>query len=332
MSKLEWYLWGADFMIAGIGYHFGGPSAALVCFGIGAILILIGLTKGARPRWRRAMFNTVNWFHRALGIEQTWVFVLVIALSSGLIATLGGGVVAWVVARAYKNSAEYKTEHPDPKTQTATATNNSASQGVAVQQNTSIQGVQDTTSGRSAATPHKSAPISASKPKTEPNTSTPPPPTYGQKCEESACAQGPGSQATYNQYAPPPATITISGINQIAASSGARPRASVTFYTDKQDDAGQFEIVCDRACTPVDICRLIGSNASVLATVSDDVHLAEFLFRRQFPARTECTLTVESRDERSVIIKSLGLSARTKLVLNSVQPMSSVVTAGSVMQ
>jgi hypothetical protein len=50
VSKLEYCLWGADFMIGGIGWFFGGPSAAFVCFAVGGILILIGLTKGARPQ------------------------------------------------------------------------------------------------------------------------------------------------------------------------------------------------------------------------------------------------------------------------------------------
>jgi hypothetical protein len=89
----------------------------LACFAIGAILILVGLTENARPRWRRAVFDIVEKIYRALGIHQTWLFVLVVALVCGCLATLGGGAVAWVVARAYKNSAEYRAEHPDQKPQ-----------------------------------------------------------------------------------------------------------------------------------------------------------------------------------------------------------------------
>src|ERR1700693_4528884 len=139
MSKLECYLWGVDFMIGGVGWYFGGPSAAVVCFAIGAMLILFGLTKGARPRWRRAMFDAVERIHRALGIESTWAFVLIIALGAALIFGLAGGALAWIVDIGYKHSPEYKAEHA-PKQQTVTASN-SASQGVTVQ-NIPAQGVQ----------------------------------------------------------------------------------------------------------------------------------------------------------------------------------------------
>ena len=146
MSKTDKLLWGADFMIGGIGYFFGGPYAGLACFAIGAVLILFGLTENARPRWRRVMFEIVEKIHRALGIESTWAFVLVIALSFGCLATLGSGVVAWVVARAYKNSPEYKAAHPDPKSPTAaTAASNSASQSATVQGSDSSAGMQNAT-------------------------------------------------------------------------------------------------------------------------------------------------------------------------------------------
>src|ERR1017187_4644339 len=45
MSRLEYYLWGSDFMIGGIGWYFGGAYGALGCFVIGALLILSGLRK-----------------------------------------------------------------------------------------------------------------------------------------------------------------------------------------------------------------------------------------------------------------------------------------------
>lgn len=43
MSRLERFLWGADFVISGIGWHLGGPYAALASFSVGAVLILSGL-------------------------------------------------------------------------------------------------------------------------------------------------------------------------------------------------------------------------------------------------------------------------------------------------
>lgn len=140
LSRTEKLLWGADFMIGGIGWFFGGPYAGLACFAIGALLILFGLTENARPRWRRAMFDVVEKIHSALGIESTLAFVLIIALGAALIFGTIGGAVAWIVDRDYKHSPEYKAEHPDPKSKTATATvSSSASQDVAV--HTSTQGV-----------------------------------------------------------------------------------------------------------------------------------------------------------------------------------------------
>lgn len=40
-------------------------------------------------------------------------------------------------------------------------------------------------------------------------------PTYEQQCKDSACAQGPGAQATINQYGPPPAQVTVNEIVMI---------------------------------------------------------------------------------------------------------------------
>jgi len=84
----------------------------------------------------QAMFDTVEKIHGALGIESTWLFVLVIALGA---AILGGGA-AWIVDRTYKRSPEYKAEHPEPKSKTVTpAAGNSGSQSATVQGATSMQ-------------------------------------------------------------------------------------------------------------------------------------------------------------------------------------------------
>jgi hypothetical protein len=45
MSKAEYYLWGADFVISGAGWYFGGTYAALACFTLGAVLIFFGLSR-----------------------------------------------------------------------------------------------------------------------------------------------------------------------------------------------------------------------------------------------------------------------------------------------
>jgi hypothetical protein len=129
-----------------------------------------------------------------------------------------------------------------------------------------------------------------------------------------------------------PIKITIKESGVVAAPPSGHPRFAISFYTDDPVDRGQFEVFCDRNCIPVDICRLIGSNASKLATVSDHPDIAEFLFQRQFPALTPCTLTVESRDESPVKIVDIKTSTRiTGLVLTANQPRSSMVTDKSVM-
>jgi hypothetical protein len=61
------------------------------------------------------MFETVETIHKALHIESTWVFVMVVALA---FATVGAGA-GWLVDQSYKNSAEYRESHspPPPATQ-----------------------------------------------------------------------------------------------------------------------------------------------------------------------------------------------------------------------
>ena len=81
------------------------------------------------------------------------------------------------------------------------------------------------------------------------------------------------------------------------------------------------------------MCRLMGSNVSILATVSDRADIAEVLFQRQFPAQTACKLTVEPRDDKAIRIISLTTSRRmTNLVRNADQPKPSIATGGSVLQ
>jgi hypothetical protein len=129
-------------MIGGIGWFFGGPYAGLVCFFVGGMLIVMGLTTSARPRWRRAMWEAVEKIHRALGIESTWAFVLIIAFGAALVFGLVGGAIAWIVDVDYKHSPEYKADHPDPKSKTVPpAVSNSASQSATVQSASSaVQG------------------------------------------------------------------------------------------------------------------------------------------------------------------------------------------------
>jgi hypothetical protein len=127
-----------------------------------------------------------------------------------------------------------------------------------------------------------------------------------------------------------PIKITMSESFAVAAPPGAHPRAAVNFHTDDPVDRGQFEILCDRACAPVDICPLMGLNNGKFATVSDHEEIAEFYFQRQFPALTVCQLTVESRDDKPVkIIRLTTSTRRTNIVLNAIQPRPYSLTSGS---
>jgi hypothetical protein len=130
-----------------------------------------------------------------------------------------------------------------------------------------------------------------------------------------------------------PIKITTSESIAIPAPLGGHPRAAVTFFTDDPVDRGQFEVLCDSACAPADICTLLGQNASFFATVSDNLNVAEFLFQRQFPALTECQLTIESRTDQPVKIISMTTSNRkTNLVPNAVQPQPRVWMNGAIFQ
>jgi hypothetical protein len=50
---------------------------------------------------------------------------------------------------------------------------------------------------------------------------------YEQKCDGSACAQGPGSQATYNQYGPPPLKLTAS-LQTVASDKEGLMKTAIT--------------------------------------------------------------------------------------------------------
>jgi hypothetical protein len=83
------------------------------------------------------MYDIVEGIHKALKIESTWAFVLVVALGSAMV----GGFFAWIIDAGYKNSAEYKAEHP-PKQQAVTVTTSSPVPQTVTVPNTSIQRVQ----------------------------------------------------------------------------------------------------------------------------------------------------------------------------------------------
>ncbi len=68
------------------------------------------------------MWEMVEGLHKALRIESTLAFVLLCGLFFGV---LGAGI-GWVIDKGYKNSNEYKADHPDPKSQAVASSAQSA--------------------------------------------------------------------------------------------------------------------------------------------------------------------------------------------------------------
>jgi len=54
------------------------------------------------------MYEIVEGIHKALRIEGTWAFVLLM----GVFGFLGVGALALIIDLGYRNSAEYKADHP----------------------------------------------------------------------------------------------------------------------------------------------------------------------------------------------------------------------------
>jgi hypothetical protein len=66
------------------------------------------------------MYEIVEGIHKALRIQSTWQFVLLMGVFGFIVV----GGCAWIIDLGYRNSPEYKAEHPDPKAQTVAAPGN----------------------------------------------------------------------------------------------------------------------------------------------------------------------------------------------------------------
>jgi hypothetical protein len=126
------------------------------------------------------------------------------------------------------------------------------------------------------------------------------------------CAGINNGQQIVNQYGDPPVKITASlDTPQPPPSPTGHPRASVKFYTDRNDNDGQFAVICDHACNAVSMCGLEGYNQGEWGKIPGQPDVAAFLFHRQFPAAHWCVLTVESEDDQPVkiiAVKTLTLT------------------------
>jgi len=131
-----------------------------------------------------------------------------------------------------------------------------------------------------------------------------------------------------------PPHITMDTPKDLPESPEGHPRQSFNFIVDRPDEGGQFGVVCDRACVPVQGCTLQGPNPLTIGFLIDDPTIAVFLFQRQFPSLTVCNLTVESTDRQPIKIvtmKHLYITDAKSVKLNAKQPNHCVVAGGSTM-
>jgi len=112
-----------------------------------------------------------------------------------------------------------------------------------------LQGTNPTTAKSSTVAPAKhikkntvfTAPTRA-RLSTPPAPAVVPPPTYEQKCESSACAQGPNSQATFNEYGAPKLPV-ITDEQRDAIRDAMRPYAGIKisiFCHNATDDSSKY--------------------------------------------------------------------------------------------
>jgi hypothetical protein len=117
---------------------------------------------------------------------------------------------------------------------------------------------------------------------------------------------------------PPPVTVRwiFDPNHQPAPSSSGHPLATVIFWTDRNDEMGQFAVTCDRPCLADSMCVLLGHSPGLAAHIEPDEtaeneNIATFFFLSPFPANFRCNLTVESQDDKPVkILKVATLELR----------------------
>jgi hypothetical protein len=108
MSRLEWCLWGLDFVIGGVGFVFGGPYAALLCFFVAGLLIFIGFTKKDESEGKSQPSSLIvdyaNRPYRSSPSIKKWHRWGLGASIAAITILMGYGVVRYVV----------KTKHAQP--------------------------------------------------------------------------------------------------------------------------------------------------------------------------------------------------------------------------
>jgi hypothetical protein len=145
-------------------------------------------------------------------------------------------------------------------------------------QNTAISALPSTSNNlpHPQATPkdnREAPPVAQRKQPTRPTTKSlaplpaPQQPTYEQKCQGSACAQGPNSQAMFNQYGAPKLTITDD--QKKAIQDAMTPYAGVRFEIGRNNSTEDSELYADRLKKAL-------TDAGLVAV--DDIHMTVFSY------------------------------------------------------
>jgi hypothetical protein len=191
-----------------------------------------------------------GWLHvRKVGKRKLVIHrpVLLIVLILGCLATAGVGF--WLVFHPPTvglNSAQQSIGSANPSPQQKPKTPSPQALPTDIPKETGKQ-------------PHRrkaSAGSVANLPNTQPNP-TPAQTTYEQKCDGSACAQGPGSQATFNQYGSSLPKVTASAQRQVQTGKADAPWETVfTISTNVLVQTGDLRLKCSGPVIMAGISRI----------------------------------------------------------------------------
>jgi hypothetical protein len=138
-------------------------------------------------------------------------------------------------------------------------------------------------------------------------------PKYEQKCEGSACAQGPGSQAIFNQYGSPLPRVSASAQKQIQTGKPEMPWATIfTISTNVLVKTGDLRIKCSGPVIMAGISRI---NPASLSTGSNgpnpqDPNEAIYQLGPEMLSPGQIvTIAVYSKEPVKVIAGSIGPNA-----------------------
>jgi len=171
----------------------------------GVVCLFLAITCHAvGVRWKVSLFLVPPAIMTLLAYAGKWCLTMnaptryiIASVVGAIILPLGVAAYAWLKVR------------PNPPATAAIQNPPSNPAPVPESRNT---GTKDSAPSKPARAPKKSAKEKAGPTPSDtvqPQSRSSSPPTYEQKCENSACAQGPNSHAEFTQYGPPPPTVLV---------------------------------------------------------------------------------------------------------------------------